>query len=162
MGRILVVAIACIFGAAVTWMFIPTTHVAGMLQGSSAVASSGGSAAKPGTKTPTPPMSEDKRRARAEQLFGKTLKYATNEVRSRSWYAEQDVQVLERAMDECYIVTNMDLYLQHMSQVSDGGDVDTSDKNAMIRSMQPTFRQVRNCANVMLAYADLHNIKINW
>jgi hypothetical protein len=50
-------------------------------------------------------LSEQKRRSRAEQLIGKPLKYITPDaVHSEARYAERGKQVIERAMDECYLV----------------------------------------------------------
>jgi len=69
----------------------------------------------------------------AEQLVGKQLKYITDdEVHATGWFNDQGVQVIERAMDECYLVTNCDLYLEHLSEVSEGGldEVAGGDKRA--------------------------------
>ena len=101
----------------------------------------------------------------AEQLVGKQLKYITDdEVHTTGWFNDQGVQVIERAMDECYLVTNYDLYLEHLSEVSEGGldEVADGDKMAALRKLQPTIKQALNCANVHRAYAALHDIRFDF
>lgn len=165
MGRVLVVAVACVFGALVTWLFVPTVQKVPVNPNMPVFTYDPDPAEREDTTAPKVGMiTEEKRRTRAEQLIGKKLKYATDEVRSKSWYLGQGTPVIERAMDECYIVTNMDMWMEHQSAVAEGGfdEVEPGDKNAMLRKMQPSFRQARNCANVMRAYAELHNIKVSW
>jgi hypothetical protein len=157
---------AAVIGAVGTWFFIPTVQSARINPDVPAFSDNAGPEEKANTTVPPKGvMSEEKRRARAEQLVGKQLKYITNDVvHGESWFTEQGVQVIERAMDECFLVTTPDLYLEHLSQVSEGGfdEVADGDRPALLQKMQPTFRQIRNCAGVYRAYAALHDIKVDF
>jgi hypothetical protein len=166
MGRVLIITIAAVIGALGTWFFIPTVQSARINPDAPVFSGDAGLEEKENTTVPPKGvMSDEKRRTRAEQLVGKKLKYITDGVvHSQSWFTEQGVQVIERAMDECFLVTTPDLYLEHISQVSEGGldEVEDGDKLAALQKMQPTFRQIRNCAGVYRAYAALHDLKVDF
>src|SRR5262245_49321919 len=101
MGRVLIIAVAAVIGAMSVWLFTPTVRPAGVNPNMPVFKYDPDASPQEDTTAPPPGvMSDEKRRARAEQLVGKKLKYATDEVRDASWFAEQGVQVIERAMDE--------------------------------------------------------------
>ena len=102
------------------------------------------------------------RRARAEQPVGEQLKYVSKtEVYSKGWFTEQGVQVTDRAMDECFLLGDSDLFFEHVAATSDGElvDMDPEEAKAHLKSIQPSFSQLRNCINANRAYSDLFEAK---
>ena len=153
MGRILIVAVACILGALVTWLFVPTIQPAPVMRTAGADA--------PSTQPPeqqaaaTPMMSEEKRHERAEQLVGGQIKYVPAEkVVGAGWFREQETQVIERAMDECFLLTDKFLYAEHVHALSDGG-YEVADDPAAVWP-HPSLKQLMTCKNVFTVYAELH------
>jgi hypothetical protein len=71
------------------------------------------------------------------------------------------VQVIERAMDECFLLGNSDLFYEHVAATSDGDLVDMDPEQAKehLKSVQPTFSQLRNCINANRAYNELYEAK---
>jgi hypothetical protein len=165
MGRVLVVAIAAVIGALGTWFFVPTDLVEIHASGSAQASKPAAQQQANGTAPRNSVISNEKRRQRAEQLIGDELKYATGDrVYSADWFRDQGEQVIERAMDECFLVTETDLYLQHRAALSDEdrGDVAGNDPMAMAAGFKPSFKQIQNCANVYRAYSALHDIKLDF
>ena len=159
MIRMLVIVIACAAGAVVTWFFIPTIQV-----GDASTGTVTEKKAEPdGPRLiKTPIMSESKRRTRAEQLVGDELRYATGKsIRSVDWFKEQSVQIIERAMDECFLVLDPMLYAQHV-QAQRGDDLASGNVTMKDLFPRPNLRQVVACKNVMVAYAELHGKKIDF
>lgn len=104
MGRVLIMAIACVVGALAAWLFMPTVQPVPVKRDMPVFEPN---AEREGREDTTVPwaMSNEKRRLRAEQLIGKPLKLiAPDVVHSEAWYREQGSQVIERAMDECYLL----------------------------------------------------------
>jgi hypothetical protein len=155
----LVIAIACVAGAVVTWFFIPTIQVGGASTGTVEEKQ----AEPEGPRLiKTPMMSESKRRTRAEQLVGDDLRYATGKsIRSVDWFKEQSMQTIERAMDECFLVLDPMLYAQHVQERRDE-DIDSGKVTMKDLFPRPNLRQVMACKNVMVAYLELHGKKIDF
>ncbi|HET6157414.1 MAG TPA: hypothetical protein VFE34_03640 [Dongiaceae bacterium] len=79
MGRVLLIAIACVAGALVTWLFVPTIQPVGVNPDMPVFSRDDQS--KPPANAQgavSPMMSAEKRRSRAEQLVGTPLKYVTS------------------------------------------------------------------------------------
>jgi hypothetical protein len=153
MARVLIIAVAVLLGAASVWFLVPTSAATvggapSSLPSSKEVASYSGSR-----------MSAEKRRMRAEGLVGQKFKYISkDEVFSTSWFTEKGPQVIERAMDECAIITNDELFVQHVMASADSSASDTEEDLDVIKHLnatRPTFKQLRNCVNAKLAYNEL-------
>jgi hypothetical protein len=152
MIRILIVGLACIVGVAVVWLFVPTAQFAPASTNATESATSSKTVGSPG-------ISPEKRRTRAEQLVGDSLIYISrDEKRSVGWFRQQDEHVLERAMDECYLLTDPDLYLQHVEELADDVDIANveTDPASVIEKFRPTFTQLSSCANARIVYGELH------
>ena len=77
---------------------------------------------------------------------------------SASWFTDKGPQAIERAMDECAIITNEELFVQHVMESADSSLTDTEedlDVLAHLKTMRPTFKQLRNCINAKIAYNGL-------
>jgi hypothetical protein len=155
MARVLIIAVAVLLGAASVWFLVPT----------SAATIAGGSSSKDVASKPAysgSPMSAEKRRMRAEQLIGEPFKYISkDEVYSKGWFTEQGAQVIERAMDECYLMTDSDLFWQHVKETADSDvlEMDEEEQVAHFKTTRPTFKQLRNCINAKRAYDELFEAK---
>ena len=99
-------------------------------------------------------MSAEKRRMRAEGLVGQNFKYISkDEVFSTSWFTDKGPQAIERAMDECAIITNEELFVQHVMESADSSLTDTEEDLDVVehlKAMRPTFKQLRNCINAKI------------
>jgi len=162
MARALIIAVAVLLGAASVWFLVPTVPLAKVtaVQTSSNLPTSKEIVGKP--VRPGGPMSAEKRHARAEQLIGEPFKYISKtEVYSKGWFTDQGVQVIERAMDECFLLGDSDLFYEHVAATSQGDieDMDTEEAQEHLRSIQPSFTQLRNCINANLAYNELYEAK---
>jgi len=162
MARVLIIAVAVLLGAASVWFLIPTVPLAKVTEvpTSSDLPTSKETVSKPVLSGG--PMSAEKRRIRAEQLVGEPFKYISKtEVYSKGWFADQGVQVIERAMDECFLLGDSDLFFEHVAASSEGDieDMDTEETQEHLRSIQPSFAQLRNCINANNAYNELYEAK---
>ena len=65
------------------------------------------------------------------------------------------MQVIERAMDECFLLGDSDLFFEHVAATSDSElvDLDPEEAKAHLKSIQPSFSQLRNCINANRAEA---------
>jgi len=156
MARVLIIAVAVLLGAASVWFLVPTS--AATVGGApSSLPSSKDVASKPAYSGS--PMSAEKRRTRAENLVGQDFKYISkDEVFSTSWFTEKGPQAIERAMDECAIITNEELFVQHVMASADSSLTDSEedlDVIAHLQATRPTFKQLRNCINAKIAYNGL-------
>jgi hypothetical protein len=152
MARVLIIAVAVLLGAASVWFLVPT----------SAATVGGAPNSKDVASKPTysgSPMSAEKRRMRAEGLVGQKFKYISkDEVFSTSWFTEKGPQAIERAMDECAIITNDELFVQHVMESADSSLTDTEEDLDVLKHLnatRPTFKQLRNCINAKIAYNGL-------
>jgi hypothetical protein len=153
MARVLIIAVAVLLGAAGVWFLVPTPAATGA---SGSLSTSQDVASKP-TYSGSP-MSAEKRRTRAENLVGQPFKYISkDEVYSASWFTDKGPQAIERAMDECAILSNEELFMQHVMESADSSVTDTEDLDVIehLKSMRPTFKQLRNCINAKIAYNGL-------
>lgn len=153
MGRVVIIAVAVVMGALSVWFLVPAVPLAKVMD---APAASGKPLLSGG------PMSAEKRRARAEQLIGEPFKYISkDEVHGKGWFAEQGVQAIERAMDECYLMSEGDLFWQHVKATADSDllEMDEQQQVAHFKTTRPTFKQLRNCVNAKRAYDDLFEAK---
>jgi hypothetical protein len=166
MGRVLIIAIACVIGALGTWLFVPTIQRVPVNPDMPVFNYDPDATPKADTTAPKAGViTEEKRRARAEQLIGKKLKYiVSDQLHTSAWFTEQGVQVIERALDECYLVTTYDLYAQHIEAISeaDSGDDENADPLASFQKAQPSLTQAKNCLNVARAYKALHGLKVDF
>jgi hypothetical protein len=156
-GRVFIIVVAAVLGAAGTWMFIPTAQLAPANTSTAALSQDSADSNEEAAKTPK--MTEAKRRMRAEQLIGNPLKYITrDEAHGVNWFRERGEQALERAMDECYLLTNAGLYLQHIEALADEADIENAKTNpgAVVEKFRPTFTQMSSCANARIVYGELH------
>ncbi|MBA4096705.1 MAG: hypothetical protein C0484_08050 [Rhodospirillum sp.] len=155
MARALIIAVAVLLGAASVWFLVPTVPLAKVtaVQTSSNLPTSKEIVGKP--VRPGGPMSAEKRHARAEQLIGEPFKYISkDEVHSKGWFTEHGVQVIERAMDECYLMGEGDLFWQHVKETADSDllEMDEEEQVAHFKAVRPTFTQLHNCTNAKRAY----------
>src|SRR5215813_5872829 len=128
MGRVFIVLVACIAAAVGTWLLTPTIQPVGPNSDMPVFSRDGDT--QPAAKTKTVSrfdlMSKKQRYARAEKLVGKNLKYMRKDVvRSVAWFTNQGPDVVEVAMDECYLLVGENLYAEHLQALSgddDGGD----------------------------------------
>ena len=162
MGRVVIIAVAVVMGALSVWFLVPTVPLAKVTEVpvSSNLPTSKEIIGKPVVSGA--PMSAEKRRIRAEQLIGEPFKYISKtEVYSKGWFTDQGVQVIERAMDECFLLGDSDLFFEHVAATSQGDieDMDTEEAQEHLRSIQPSFTQLRNCINANLAYNELYEAK---
>jgi hypothetical protein len=153
MARVLIIAVAVLLGAASVWFLVPTpaaTDASASLPTSKEVASRPAYSGSP--------MSAEDRRMRAENLVGQPFKYISkDEVFSASWFTDKGPHAIERAMDECAIIANEQLFMQHIIESADSSVTDTEDLDVIehLKSMRPTFKQLRNCINAKIAYNGL-------
>ena len=154
MIRILIIGIACTLGIAAAWVFIPTASFAPASMESAADDTAGSD-----KKIKSPRMSDAVRAARAEQLVGNSFSYITrDDSRSVSWFRSQSEHVLDQALDECYLLTHLDLYLEHVDALADGQDMDDAENNPtkVINKYRPTMTQMSSCANAKIVYNEQH------
>ena len=155
MGRVLIIAFAAVIGAIGTWFFVPTAHfqmgAANMAERPDAV------------DPPKAMMSNEDRRERAERLIGKPLKYITPTViRDEAWYTEQGKDVIERSMDECYLLLE---YNQYAHEDAHAGEPALSDGGWAEEGLAiplPTRQQSANCVRVYRAYFAMHGKKFEF
>ena len=156
MARVLIIAVAVLLGAVSVWFLVPTS-AATVVGASSSLPTSKDIASKPGYSGS--PMSPEKRRMRAEELVGQNFKYISkDEVYSTSWFTDKGPQAIERAMDECAIITNEELFVRHVMESADSSISDTEEDLDVVehlKAMRPTFKQLRNCINAKIAYNGL-------
>jgi hypothetical protein len=154
MARVLIIVVAVLLGAASVWFLVPTSAAT---VGGLSLPSSGDVASKPVYSGS--PMSAEKRRTRAENLVGQNFKYISkDEVFSASWFTDKGPQAIERAMDECAIITNDELFIRHVMASANSSVADSEDDldvMAHLKTMRPTFKQLRNCINAKSAYNGL-------
>lgn len=166
MIRTLVIVIACFAGVVVAWLFVPTDKLAlPMLNGPAASESNGAqSAAGKQARRKYDLMSEDERRAHAERLIGTNLSYARNDaVYQVEWFADQGDEILEAAMDECYLILDGELYRRHLAARGEIDDNETgSGQLTQPVKIEPTTGETRNCLTVYRAYGRLHHTDFNF
>lgn len=159
MSRVLMIAVAVLLGAGSVWFLVPTP-VATVAETPAGLPTSKEIAGKPIVSGA--PMSSEKRRARAEQLVGEPFKYISrNEVHSARWFTEQGLQAIERAMDECYLMSEGDLLWEHVKATakSDVLEMDEKEQASYFEATRLTAEQLRNCANAKRAYDGLFEAK---
>ena len=86
-----------------------------------------------------------------------TVKALSGFVRAAAQADRADVAI-ERAMDECYILGNEELFVQHIIASADSSATDSEedlDGIEHLKTMRPTFKQLRNCINAKIAYNGL-------
>ena len=152
MGRVIIIAVAVVMGALSVWFLVPAMPLANVSDAPSSKETVGKPALSGG------PMSAEKRRTRAEQLIGEPFKYISkDEVHGKGWFAEQGVPAIEHAMDECYLMSESDLFWQHVKATADSDllEMDEEQQVAHFKTTRPTFKQLRNCVNAKRAYDDL-------
>ena len=155
MARALIIAVAVLLGAASVWFLVPTP-AATVADAPIGLPTSKDIASRPAYSGS--PMSAEKRRTRAENLVGTPFKYISkSEVYGASWFTDQGPQTIERAMDECAILSNQELFVRHVMESADSSITDTEDLDAVehLKAMRPTFKQLRNCINAKIAYDGL-------
>ena len=162
MGRVLIMAAACVCGALATWFFIPTVQAVRVNPDAPVFGGDDGGAETQSASAPSTMMSEEERRERAERLIGEPLKYITPDgYHSAGWYAEQGKQVIERAMDECYLV--FEYYENLVTPDPDDEDAEPPAREdmeeAMAKSTQGNMKQMRNCQSVWETYFAMHGKK---
>lgn len=170
MLRVLTVVISCCAGAAGVWLFMPTIQPVAVnpdMPSFSRVTDEE-TQKKPVRKTTM--MSGEKRQARAEQLIGKKFKYITgDEIHSADWFSALETPQLERAMDECFLLSEPALSMQHAEAMRDE-DVDVTeliDRNDPAKTMtqlmgSPNLKQLQMCKNVFVAYWARHGEKFEF
>ena len=170
MGRVLLIAIACVIGALIGWLFMPTVQPAPVKRDMPVFEPNAERAEKEDTTVPWA-MSSEKRRARAEQLIGKPLKFiAPDVVHSEAWYGEQGKQVIERAMDECYLLLEYHQYAhddapeEYAEDTADEAGWDEAGWEEQLSALTnpATTKQMKNCLNVYRAYHAMHGRKFEF
>ena len=106
MGRVLIIAIAALVGAIGTWFLVPTVQREPVNKDMPVFTYDVDRPERPDAiDPPNSIMSSEDRHERAERLIGKPLKYITPDaIRTEAWYTEQGRSVIERSMDECYLL----------------------------------------------------------
>ena len=160
MLRVLTIAVACIAGAAATWMFVPTDHLAGM-GGISFSSAEAEPAAQQEARLTTPMIGIDERHERAEKLVGEDLKYITggDDVHDVAWFQNLGPKGIERAMDECALVTDKLLYNAHWIALH--GDPAADLDPAKVLAM-PYPSDLVSCRNAFAAYYAMHGKEFNF
>ena len=109
-------------------------------------------------------MSSEDRRERAEQLLGKPLEYITPDVlRGEAWYAKQGRAVVERAMDECYLLleyhqyAHEDVPADEQAELAEGGWGED-----VLAVPTPTTQQTAHCLGVYRACFAMHGMKFEF
>lgn len=160
MARVLIIAVAVLLGAGSVWFLVPAP-VATVADTPSSLPTSKdmtATASASGSR-----MSPQKRLQRAEKLVGQPFKYISkDDVHTSSWFTDQGAQAIERAMDECAILASEDLYLKHVIASANSSARDSEedlDGIEHLKSMRPTFKQLRNCINAKIAYNGLYEAK---
>lgn len=171
MWRALIIVLSCAAGASAVWLFTPRITAVPVnpdLPSFSRVLDEDAAPQKPARKTTM--MSGEKRRTRAEQLIGKNFKYITgDDPHSPEWFSALDVPQLERAMDECFLLSEPDLSMQHAAALRGDDDglaalTEGEDRTkAMLEFMgSPNMKQLLTCKNVFIAYWDRHGEKFDF
>ena len=165
MLRVVTILISCCAGAAAVWFLMPTIGAVPVNPDAPSFAQVAEDAEAPNEPVKkTAMLSAEKRRTRAEQLVGKKFKYITGEeIHSSEWFGALEPQQLERAMDECFLLTEPELSMQHAAALRDE-DVsmeDLVDRNDPVKTMQqimggPSLKQLQMCKNVFVAYWAAH------
>ena len=142
MGSVIIIAVAVAMGALSVWFLVPTVPLAKVAEVpvSSSLPTSKEIKGKPVVSGA--PMSAEKRRIRAEQLIGEPFKYISKtEVYGKGWFTDQGVQAIERAMDECFLLADSDLFFEHVAATSEGDieDMDMEETKEHLKSIQTTF-----------------------
>jgi hypothetical protein len=107
-------------------------------------------------------LSEDKRRLRAEQIVGEALQFITgNKVYGTDWFANLGTTKMERAMDECFLVTDPLLYMQHNEAIHDGDSGEDDDLPAVMMK-QASLPQIMTCKNLYVAYFAAHGEELKF
>jgi hypothetical protein len=104
-------------------------------------------------------MSAEKSRARAEQLIGEPMKYINGTVRAADWFRAQSREVIERSMDEGFLVSNMELHLQHVAALCREGEMEIPEGDAQQRfaaMVNPPVSAIMTCKNVFVVYWEQH------
>jgi hypothetical protein len=167
MGRVLIIAIACVIGALGTWLFVPTVQPVPVNPDMPVFKYDPDPAPKADTTAPKAGViTEEKRRLRAEQLIGKKMKYIVgDQVHAQSWFTEQGPPVIERAMDECYLLGDRDLYPRHLAVLAGEGDPGEPPSMEAILAADKapmSIKQGQNCIGAARAYAALHGLKVDF
>lgn len=99
---------------------------------------------------------EEKRRARAETLIGDRLRIITpEERRSPEWFIEQGARVVQRALNECYLVLHHDLYARYVEALGED-EIESSTRYS------PNLKQRTSCANAYRADAAIKGIALDF
>lgn len=104
-------------------------------------------------------MSAEKRRARAEQLIGEPMKYINGTVRAADWFRDQGREVIEQAMDEGFLVSDLELRLQHVAALRREGEMEIPEGDARQRfaaMVNPPVSAIMTCKNVFVVYWEQH------
>lgn len=165
MQRILIIAFAAFVGAIGTWFFIPTVQKVPVNKDMPIFASDRDPTERPdAVDPPKGMMSSEDRRERAEQLIGESLKYITPDaVRGETWYAEQGKAIIERAMDECYLILEYHQYAHEDAPAGEHAELAEGGWGEEILTLPtPTTQQTANCLNVYRAYFAMHGKKFEF
>jgi len=99
---------------------------------------------------------EEKRRARAETLIGDRLRIIVpEERRSTEWFVAQGAKVVQRALNECYLVLHHDLYARYVEALGE-------DEVEGRARYGPNLKQKTSCANAYRAEATLKGIILDF
>jgi hypothetical protein len=164
MLRVLTIAVACIAGAAMTWVFVPTDQMPSMGQMSFGPAEADAEPELGGqqeAQLTTPMIGNDERHQRAEQLVGEELKYITggDAVHDVAWVRDLGPKRIERAMDECFLITDKFLYNAHW--IAQHGDPAADLDPAKVLAM-PFPSDLVSCKNAITAYYEMHGKEFNF
>jgi hypothetical protein len=170
MLRLLTVAISCCAGAAAVWLFTPTIQPVAVNPDMPSFSRVTEEDLQQKPRKKTTMMSGEKRQARAEQLIGKEFKYITgDEVHSADWFSALETPQLERAMDECFLISDVQLSMQHAEALRDEDAdkaelIDAEDRTKSVLKMvgSPNLKQLQTCKNVFVAYWAKHGEKFEF
>jgi hypothetical protein len=161
MLRVLTVAIACIAGAAMTWVLVPTEQMSSMGVGPAEAEAEPEAATQQQAQLTTPMIGIDERHERAESLVGEELKYITggDTVHDVAWFRSLGAKGIERAMDECALVTDKLLYNAHWLAMH--GDPNADVDPATVLAM-PYPADLVSCKNAIAAYYEMQGKEFNF
>lgn len=99
---------------------------------------------------------EEKRRARAETLIGDRLRIITLDERHNSeWFVAQGAKLVQRALNECYLLLHHDLYARYVEALGE-------DEVEGRARYGPNLKQKTSCANAYRAEAILKGIELDF
>jgi hypothetical protein len=151
-GRVIIISVAAVIGATLVFMFVPTVQQVPVNPDMPVFE-------QPNQWTPPtdklPKMSEDRRRDRAEDLIGEPMQYISpGRLITAKSIIGRGPEAMERAMDECFLLTDEMLSARHFKEVQDL--IDSGVPESEIGRPKVFKSQLQSCKNIAEAYNQTH------